>query len=296
MNKLYNKPEWLKIKIEHDPKFDDVRKTLSENSLVTVCEEAHCPNINECWSSGTATFMVLGDTCTRGCRFCNVKSGRYGANIDPMEPMKIAESVKKWGLDYIVITSVDRDDLPDQGSEHFAKVITTVHQQSPEVLIEVLVPDFRGDVKCVETVVQARPNVFAHNVETIERLQGRVRDNRATYEQSLMVLEYAKKQGLYTKSSLMVGLGETEEEIAQTMDDLRRIDVDFLTLGQYLRPSLKHLEVVEYVHPDQFEHYKKIGLEKGFRYIAAGPFVRSSYKAGEFFIKSIVKENGNDGA
>jgi lipoyl synthase len=287
------KPEWLKIKLELKDHFFEVKQTLKESSLVTVCEESHCPNLSECWSGGTATFMVLGDTCTRGCKFCNVKTNFPGALVDNDEPQKLVNAVKKWKLDYIVVTSVDRDDLPDQGAGHFAECIKKLKETG--ILVEVLIPDFKRDLDCIKTVVEAGPDVIAHNVETVERLQSKVRDPRANYKQSLSVLENVKKLNpkIYTKSSIIVGFGETKEEIENTMKDLRKIDVDVVTLGQYLRPSEKHIEVNEYVKPETFEYYEKLALELGFKYVAAGPFVRSSYKAGELFIKNILR--GKDG-
>jgi len=283
------KPEWLRIHASLKGRFQDVKQTLRENGLVTVCEESHCPNINECWNSGTATFMVLGDTCTRGCRFCNVKTARCGSEVDEKEPEKIANVIKDWKLNYIVITSVDRDDLDDQGSGHFNKVIKKVREVNPEILIEVLIPDFKGSEECFRIIKEARPDVVAHNLETVKRLQIKVRDSRANYDQSLSVLEFFKKNGFYTKSSLMLGLGEKEEEVIEAMNDLREINVDFLTFGQYLRPSKLHIPIHEYVHPFKFEYYKKMGLDLGFKYVASGPFVRSSYKAGEFYIESVVR-------
>ena len=287
------KPEWLKVKLKRDNNFDDIQKILRENNLVTVCEEAHCPNISECWNSGTATFMIMGDTCTRACKFCAVKTGFPAKPLDKEEPRKIASTLKKWNLDYIVITSVDRDDLRDQGSNHFAECIKEVRKENPNILIEVLIPDFRGQKELIKNVIDAKPNVISHNIETVERLQKNVRDSRANYQQSLGVLKYIKEVNnkIYTKSSIMLGLGETEVEVIQAMKDLRKINVDFLTIGQYLRPSLKYIEVKEYISPEKFNYYKKIGEDFGFLYVASGPFVRSSYKAGEFFIKSLI-ENG----
>ena len=285
------KPEWLKIKPPASERFLDIRKTLFSHKLHTVCQEAHCPNIPECWSGGTATFMILGDTCTRGCRFCAVKHRINGESTDPDEPKKLAEAVKEWGLDYVVVTSVDRDDLPDQGSGHFAACIRKIKELNPDILVEVLTPDFKGNLDCIKNLVDAFPNVFGHNIETVERLQKSVRDPRAHYRQSLNVLKVAKElnPNIFTKSSLMLGLGESEEEIIQSMKDLRSIDVDFLTLGQYLRPSDFHLEVKEYIHPEKFQKLKETGESLGFKYVAAGPFVRSSYMAGEFFVKSLDK-------
>lgn len=290
MEQKLGKPEWLKIR-PPSGKFKEVKQTLKELGLVTVCEEAHCPNLAECWSGGTATFMVLGDTCTRACKFCNVKTGFPAKPVDPEEPYKLAEAIKKWGLNYIVITSVDRDDLIDQGAGHFARCIKIIKQKIPDILIEVLIPDFRGDVDCLKKIVKAKPDVIDHNVETVERLQKTIRDPRANYNQSLSVLKNVKKldKTIYTKSSIMLGLGEKEDEVIQTMKDLRKIDVDVFTLGQYLRPSNWHIAVNEYVNPDSFDYFKKKGEELGFKYVASGPFVRSSYRAGEFFIKNMVK-------
>ena len=286
-----SKPDWLRIKPGYGEAFASVTKTVHDLGLVTVCEEAHCPNLTECWSGGTATFMVLGDTCTRGCRFCAVKTGFKGQTIDADEPDKLARAVKSWGLDYVVITSVDRDDLPDQGAAHFAECIRQLKAQNPGLLVEVLTPDFRGDLDAVKTIVAAGPDVFAHNVETVLRLQKSVRDPRAGYAQSVSVLVAAKRLGAgYTKSSIMLGLGETESEVGQTLDDLRAADVDVVTFGQYLRPSKLHLPVTEYVSPDRFDAYRRMAEQKGFLYCASGPFVRSSYRAGEFFLKSIIEK------
>lgn len=286
------KPSWLKIKIpEKNQRILELREILRKHGLVTVCEEAHCPNIPECWNGGTATFMVLGDTCTRGCRFCNVEKAKNPLPVNQWEPKMLAMAVKELKLDYIVITSVDRDDLPDQGSGHFAECVHAVKEQYPNVLVEVLIPDFRGDAECLKKVVDAKPDVIAHNVETVRRLQGKVRDRRAGYDQSLGVLTNVKRfnSKIFTKSSIIVGFGELDEEVIETMKDLKAIDVDFVTVGQYLRPSSKHIEVTEYVPPEKFEFYKKNGESIGFKYVASGPFVRTSYRAGEFFIKNIIQ-------
>ena len=279
------KPDWLRIQPGRGESFRDVTHAVHSRGLVTVCEEAHCPNLTECWSGGTATFMVLGDVCTRGCKFCAVKTGFKGRPLDPQEPAKIAAAVKQWGLSYVVITSVDRDDLPDQGANHFAECIRQLKSENPRLLVEVLTPDFRGDFDAVKTIVAAGPDVFAHNVETVSRLQKSVRDPRAGYVQSLAVLRGAKEAGAaYTKSSLMVGLGETEGEVSQVLDDLRAAGVDVVTFGQYLRPSPLHVPVVEYVSPARFDAYREMAESKGFLYCASGPFVRSSYRAGELFL------------
>lgn len=292
------KPPWLKVKMPGSPRYQRIRDRARELKLSTVCEEARCPNIGECWNGGTATFMVMGDTCTRGCRFCAVDTSRKGQPLDPLEPVNVAEAIRELELDYVVVTSVDRDDLDDQGAGHFAACIREIHARNARTVVEVLIPDFRGDVGLVMKVAEAEPEVLAHNLETIERLTDRVRDPRAGYRQSLDVLAAVKAidPTRYTKSSLMVGLGETVDEIAQAMRDLRAVGVDFLTIGQYLQPSAKHLAVVEFVHPDQFAAYEKLGLELGFKYVASGPLVRSSYKAGEFFIHDFVQRQHADGA
>ena len=267
-------------------------KVLSNDlGLHTVCEEAHCPNIGECWGGGTATFMLLGDTCTRGCRFCAVKSGNPNKVVDEMEPVKIGIALRQMGLSYIVLTSVDRDDLPDGGADHFARTIIETKKRNPDLLIEVLTPDFQGDSESVRKIVNAKPDVFAHNVETVERLQSKVRDRRANYRQSIRVLEMVKQMdpSIYTKSSLMLGLGEKDDELVETMKDLREIDVDILAIGQYLRPSDWHLSVEEYVPPSKFDELRVIGESLGFRFVASGPLVRTSYRAGEFFMQNLIR-------
>jgi len=286
------KREWLRIRPPSGNSYKEIKQTLRKHGLFTVCEEAKCPNINECWGGGTATIMLMGGTCTRGCRFCDVTSGHPNGWLDPLEPYKVAMVLKEWDLEYIVLTSVARDDLDDGGSSHFARTITTVKEHVPELLIEVLIPDFQGSIESLKNVVDAQPDVVDHNIETIERLTSRVRDQRAKYQQSLDLLENVKKLDptRHTKSAIMVGLGETEAEVEQTMRDLRDVDCDFLTVGQYLRPSKKHLVVEEYVTPEQFNVYQKMGEELGFKYVASGPLVRSSYRAGEFFLTSLLKQ------
>ncbi len=294
------KPGWLKIR-PPTQKFSELKELVAHFGLHTVCEEAHCPNISECWSGGTATFMVLGDTCTRGCKFCAIKTGNPKGVVNEAEPLMLAQCLREMNLlesnklDYIVITSVDRDDLPDQGAGHFASCVREVKRAVPGIMVEVLTPDFRGSRECVRAVVEAGPDVFDHNLETVKRLQRRVRDPRANYEQSLSVLAAVKElnSGVFTKSSIMLGLGETEEEVIEAMRDLRAIGVDMLTLGQYLRPSSWHLPVSEYVAPETFNKLKVAGEALGFKYVAAGPFVRSSYRAGEFFVKSVLKRGGS---
>lgn len=284
------KPTWLKVKIPSGEKYQWIKQQRSQLQLATVCEEANCPNIGECWSSGTATFMVMGDTCTRGCNFCSVKTSRTPAALDNFEPIKLASTLLHMGLDYVVLTTVDRDDLADQGALHIRRCIETVQEYNPQLKIEILMPDFRGETKLVDQIIAAKPAVLAHNVETVERLTKKVRDKRAGYKQSLRVLEHIKQQEpkAYTKSSLMVGLGETTEEIVQAMQDLRSVGTDFLTLGQYLQPNMRKMQVNAYIHPETFEYYKQEGLKLGFRYVASGPLVRSSYKAAEQFIHGLL--------
>ncbi len=286
------KPEWLTIRPASTEKYAKIKGTLSSLGLHTVCAEAKCPNITECWSVGTATFMILGDLCTRGCRFCSVSKMSKGTDIDLAEPQKLALAIREWGLDHVVITSVCRDDLPDQGASHFANCIREIKKETPHTTIELLIPDFKGDRECFGTITSAMPEVIGHNIETVERLSPKVRDGRAKYAQSLAVLKMIKEldSRIYTKSAIMLGLGETEDEIIQSMKDLRGVGVDFLAIGQYLQPTKSQIGVQEYIKPEQFAHLKEKALQLGFLYVAAGPFVRSSYRAGEFFIKRIVKE------
>ncbi|MDA4129871.1 MAG: lipoyl synthase [Thaumarchaeota archaeon] len=292
---LAPKPEWLKVKMPSGENYKRLKVLSRDLGLHTVCEEAHCPNIGECWGGGTATFMLLGDTCTRGCRFCAVKSGNPDKVVDEMEPVKIGIALKQMGLNYIVLTSVDRDDLPDGGADHFARTILETRVRNPDLLIEVLTPDFQGNAESIRKVVDARPDVFAHNVETVERLQSKVRDRRAHYRQSLKVLDLVKQMdpSIYTKSSIMLGLGETDSEIFGTMEDLRTIGVDVLAIGQYLRPSDWHLKVEEYIPPSKFKELKELGESLGFKYVASGPLVRTSYRAGEFFMDNLIRNKEN---
>jgi lipoic acid synthetase len=289
------KPEWLKIRPPAGESYTSIKGILRERQLHTVCEEAHCPNVAECWSSGTATFMLGSDTCTRACRFCAIKTSRTPPPLDPEEPYKIAESIALLGLHYVVLTSVDRDDMEDGGANHFAATIREIKRLSPKIIVEALVPDFRGDVEAVQTIVDSGLDVYAHNVETVKRLQYRVRDPRANYVQSLATLRAAKayarskNQELFTKSSIMLGLGEEAAELHQAFDDLRDYEVDVLTLGQYLRPSMAHLPVEKYVTPEEFQSLQSVAEQKGFLYVASGPMVRSSYRAGEFFIQGVIE-------
>jgi lipoic acid synthetase len=282
------KPDWLKVRMPGGGRYEHVKKTLRELNLATVCEEASCPNVGECWGSGTATVMLMGEVCTRGCRFCDVTSGAP-APLDPLEPRHLAEAVGRLGLDYLVVTSVNRDELEDGGASHFAQAIVELKRAAPHTLVEVLTPDFQGRASALDMIVQAAPTVAAHNVETVERLTPSVRDRRAGYRQSLEVLAHYKRGGLRTKSSIMLGLGETPAEVVEAMRHLRAVDCDILTLGQYLRPSEKHLPVHEFVRPEVFAELEQQGLALGFKFVAAGPLVRSSYKAGEFFVKNWVE-------
>jgi lipoic acid synthetase len=285
------KPEWLRVRYPTGENYEKIKGILRIHNLHTVCEEAHCPNVAECWGGGTATFMLMGDTCTRGCRFCNVSSGSPHGELDIFEPIKIAKAIAELGLKYVVITSVDRDDLPDGGAAYFAATIKSIKQHDPEVFTEVLIPDFQGNLSDVSKVVEAGPEVIAHNVETTEPLTPRIRDPRATYHQTLKVLKGIKDMNpaIYSKSSIMLGLGEREEDLVKTMRDLREVHVDILTLGQYLRPSKGHVPVAEYVAVERFDYYKRIAEELGFLYVASGPFVRSSYRAGEFFLEALIR-------
>ena len=291
MRAVERKPEWLKVRPPSGETYSHLKTLLRGLDLHTVCEEAHCPNVAECWGGGTATIMLLGDTCTRGCRFCAVTSGNPRGVVDPLEPEKVAAAVAKLGLTYVVLTSVDRDDLPDGGAAHFAQTVRAIKARDPSILVETLVPDFQGDAGAVRTVLGGGQEVFDHNVETVRRLQSVARDRRAGYEQSLFVLRYAKgvRPDVYTKSSIMLGLGETEDEVVETMRDLREADVDILTIGQYLRPSAWHLPVDAYVPPEAFDAYRRRAEDMGFLYAAAGPLVRSSYRAGEFFLESQLR-------
>lgn len=286
------KPDWLKVKVPGGGRYAQVKAILHRRSLHTVCEEARCPNIGECWEGGTATFMILGDVCTRGCRFCAVKTSKKGAPLDPDEPKKVSDSVGIMRLNYVVITSVNRDELPDGGAAHYAKVVRQVRQDHPETAVEVLTPDFTGNRSQIAAVAEAGPHVFAHNLETVRRLTPKVRDPRAGYEQSLAVLRSVKQEfpSLRTKSSLMLGLGETDDEVFDAMQDLREVGCSFLTLGQYLRPSPKHLPMYEFVTPEKFQYLKSWGEFFGFESVASGPLVRSSYKAAEFFIRTQLKK------
>ncbi|KAL3795081.1 hypothetical protein ACHAWO_009244 [Cyclotella atomus] len=327
-SKIIPKPKWLKAAPATSPKYHELRNTVRELGLATVCEEARCPNIGDCWGGGTqkgaelseeekalgigtatATIMIMGDTCTRGCRFCSVKTSRAPPPLDADEPKKVAEAVTKWGLDYVVLTSVDRDDLDDQGAGHFRRVVQKLKELNTgeigssdakdadgkkKLIVEALTPDFRGDKDLISLVATSGLDVYAHNIETVERLTPRVRDRRAGYTQSLDVLSHVKSvasTAMLTKTSIMLGLGETDDEIRTALKDLRSVDVDVVTFGQYLQPTKKHLPVKEYVTPEKFEEWRVCAEEEfRFKYCASGPLVRSSYKAGEFFLKNMVRE------
>ena len=288
---LLAKPPWLKVRAPSGENYGRIKTLLGELKLATVCQEAKCPNMGECWSGGTATFMLMGDVCTRGCRFCAVKTGNPRGAIDEQEPEKVGLAIAQMGLEYVVLTSVDRDDLPDQGATHFARTIRTIKAGDSKVIVEVLTPDFRGDQAAIETLVRAKPDVFAHNVETVERLTKRIRDPRATYRQSLDVLSFVKRTdpSRFIKSSLMLGLGEEPAEIVTALGDLRAAGCDIVTFGQYLQPTKRHLPVERYVTPEEFADWQRAAEGMGFLYVASGPLVRSSYRAGEFFVKGMLR-------
>ena len=275
------KPDWLRVKIPDGAGYMRVREIVHKNRLSTVCEEAMCPNISECWTAGTATIMLMGSVCTRACAFCAVDTGNPNGWLDPEEPELTAEAVELMGLKYVVLTSVDRDDLPDGGAAHYARAVRAIKARTPDTAVEALTPDFQGNTDAVKTLLDSGIEVFAQNLETIERLTIPVRDPRAGYTQTLAVLAYAKRSraDVLTKTSLMLGLGESEHELRQSMDDLREIGVDILTLGQYLRPTKNHLPVARYVAPEEFSKYREWGLEKGFLEVVSGALVRSSYRA-----------------
>ncbi len=276
-NTILRKPDWLKIKIPSGKEYLSVKEIVERNKLHTICTSGHCPNMHECWGRGTATLMILGDICTRSCKFCNVKTGKPLA-VDHDEPRRVAESVKRMKLKHVVLTSVDRDDLPDGGAALWAETVRKIKEQNPETTIETLIPDFDGREELIQQVIDAGPEVISHNLETVRRLTPETR-SRAKYDRSLQVLQYIAGKGVVAKSGIMAGLGETPEEVFELMDDLLDAGVSVLTIGQYLQPTKKHLPVKEYVTPEQFEIYRKTGLEKGFRYVESSPLVRSSYHA-----------------
>jgi lipoic acid synthetase len=275
------KPDWLRVRIQSTPNYAAVKTIVHDNDLATVCEEAKCPNISECWSAGTATIMLMGDVCTRACQFCAVNTGNPQGWLDPEEAVKTARAVHLMGLKYVVLTSVNRDDLPDGGASRYAEVVVAVKEQNPETAIEALTPDFLGDTGAIEILLDSGIEVFAQNIETVERLTHPVRDVRATYQQTLSVLAHAKKYrpDVITKTSIMLGLGESEEEIVQCMRDCREHGVDVITLGQYLQPTKNHYPIARYVTPEEFENYRDVGLSLGFMEVVSGAMVRSSYRA-----------------
>ena len=294
MSRFAPKPDWLRVRAPGGDTYHRLKQTFRELDLHTVCEEARCPNVGECWREGTATVMLLGDTCTRGCRFCAVTTGDPRGAVDTREPEHVARAIARLELLYVVMTMVNRDDLLDGGADHVGRTITRLHGLRPDILIEALVGDFQGHLSAVDVVVDAGPDVFAHNVETVRRLTRTVRDVRSSYDQTLAVLERARERAaqkglrMLTKSSVMVGLGETDDEVLETLRDLREAGVDVVTLGQYLRPTQRHHEVLRFVEPAVFADWEREALAMGFLYAASGPLVRSSYKAGEVFLRTML--------
>lgn len=287
---IERKPKWLRIKSQNSSKFRELKEIVSHKKLHTVCEEAMCPNIQECWSHGTATFMLLGSVCTRACKFCAVDTGNPKGQIDAKEPEKVANSIAQMNLKYAVLTSVNRDDLEDGGAMHFAQTVVSIKKKAPGVIIEALVPDFLGKRESIETLLDSNVEVFAQNLETVKRLTHQVRDHRAGYEQTLEVLAYAKKYSPKTisKTSLMLGLGESEDELLESFNDIRSAGVDVLTLGQYMRPTINHLPVEKWYSPEEFLYMKNLALDIGFKEVASGPLVRSSYRADK--IAHLIKD------
>ena len=271
------KPKWLRVKLPTGETYKEVRNIVSEHKLHTICESGNCPNMGECWGAGTATFMILGNICTRSCGFCAVSTGRP-EEVDVFEPARVAQSVKLMGVKHAVITSVDRDDLSDGGAEIWAMTVRAIRRQSPETTLETLIPDFMGKWENMQKIIDVAPEIVSHNLETVRRLTKQVRI-QAKYDRSLEALRRLKKGGMRTKSGVMLGLGEYDQEVIETMEDLRAVNVDILTLGQYLQPTEKHLPVAEFITPDKFNEYKEIGMEMGFKYVESGPLVRSSYHA-----------------
>jgi lipoic acid synthetase len=287
------KPPWLRVRAPGGDRYHELKKTFRELNLFTVCEEARCPNVGECWREGTATVMLLGDVCTRGCRFCSVTTGRPGA-LDEREPEHVATAIGTMALQYVVLTMVDRDDLPDGGARQVARTVERLKELREDLLVETLVGDFQGEGVPIDHVVDAKPDVFAHNIEVVRRITRRIRDVRCGYDRSLSVLRRAKDRApeRVTKSSIMVGIGETDEEVVETLSDLRAAGVDIVTIGQYLRPTPKHHEVIRFVTPETFAEFERIARDMGFLYAASGPLVRSSYKAAEVFVRSILRPEG----
>jgi lipoic acid synthetase len=282
---------WLRVRAPAGENYTKVKQSLRSLNLHTVCEEARCPNISECWGTGTATIMIMGDICSRRCKFCAINSGKP-VLLDAGEPERVAKAIREWRLRYIVITSVCRDDLEDGGAEHIAKTIKAIKLLCPTIIVESLIPDFRGDDNSIKKIVKSEPEVISHNIETVRRLTPKVRDARASYEQSLLVLKKIKNINslIYTKSSIMLGLGESEEEVIRTIKNLRSVGVSILTIGQYLQPTPKHLPVIEFIAPEKFNWFREIAERMGFVYVASGPLVRSSYRAAEFFLEKICNQ------
>jgi lipoic acid synthetase len=279
------KPDWLKVRLPGGERYEQLKEKVRTLDLHTVCQEAMCPNVAECWGAGTATIMILGDTCTRGCHFCNVKTGSPRGEVDWLEPKRVAEAVRELGWKYLVLTAVDRDDLADGGAAIFAHTVRMIRRLVPDAKVECLTGDFAGDLRALDLVLEAEPEVLAHNLETVRRLQPAVRDRRANFDQSLAILIHAKRSGRvrYTKTSLMLGLGESEAEIEETMEAALAGGVDIFTMGQYLQPTKRHLDVVEFVTPEKFARLKHLGLSKGFRQVVSSPLSRSSYHAEQVF-------------
>ena len=289
--KVTRKPEWLKIKLHEGAGYREVANMVKTNGLCTICVSGKCPNQAECWSRGTATFMILGDICTRSCRFCATLTGKP-LPVDPAEPARVARSVHAMGLRYCVVTSVDRDDLPDKGARHWGETVREIRKTNPQTRIEVLIPDFDGEEALLDAVIASRPDVIGHNIETVERLTPQVR-SRAQYRQSMNVLKHIAQSGIPAKSGIMLGLGETEAEVSATLDDLIAAGVKLLTIGQYLQPTPAHLPVSEYVHPDRFAQYKQEALDRGFLYVESGPLVRSSYRADRAISRVATRSNSS---
>lgn len=287
------KPKWIRAKLPTKKEFGEIKSLLRDQNLHTVCEEAFCPNRTECWESGTATFLLMGSFCTRRCKFCDVETRNPHQYLNQSEPENLAQAVRKLGLKYVVLTSVTRDDLSDGGAEHLSRCIKRVREKNSGVLVEILIPDFQGNMEALMKVVDCKPEVIGHNIETTEFLTPIVRDKKASFEQSINVLKNIKKlnSNIVTKSSMMLGFGETDEQILAALNELKDAKVDILTLGQYLQPSRKHLEVVEYVEPRKFDYWNKMAQKMGFHYVISGPLVRSSYRAGEIYIQNFLKAN-----
>ena len=290
---MKKKPKWIKTKLPTQKEYGKIQRLLKQQNLHTVCEEAFCPNRTECWESGTATFLLMGPFCTRTCKFCDVQTRNPHQLLDAMEAENLAHAVEEFGFKYVVLTSVTRDDLIDGGAEHLSDCINLVRQKNPEVIIEILIPDFQGNLESLQKLVESKPDIIGHNIETTEILTPIVRDKRASFKQSILVLKNIKilNPQIVTKSSIMLGLGETDEQVSDALQELRRAGVEIVTIGQYLQPSRKHLEVVEFIEPKRFEYWKKKALTMGFLHVASSPLVRSSYRAGEVYAEHFVKQN-----